>query len=225
MSAGCGVILGSKSVGISTPTKAAHDTPKNDKSRTVEIASATSAALSAMRDRQTKEPLADVGQLVFRRPTRRGFEPWRPDVTTHVFQRLSANAKVPVVPFHHLRHACASWLLSDGMDVVAVSERLGHWSPSLTRSTNAHAIAADREDSPAPSVRRSSRFLTWFLHATSQADPQTRRLRRSEHIRGGSSVGQSRGLIIRIGASRGIPGCAVTCNFVSTGSAQRCDVQ
>jgi hypothetical protein len=26
------------------------------------------------------------------------------------------------------------------MDVVAVSERLGHWSPSLTLSTYAHAI-------------------------------------------------------------------------------------
>jgi hypothetical protein len=26
------------------------------------------------------------------------------------------------------------------MDVVAVSERLGHWSPTLTLSTYAHAI-------------------------------------------------------------------------------------
>jgi integrase len=85
-------------------------------------------------------PIADVGQLVFHRPTRLGFQPWRPDVTTHVFQRLSGEAKVPVVPFHYLRHACASWLLGAGLDVVAVSERLGHWSPTLTLSTYAHAI-------------------------------------------------------------------------------------
>jgi integrase len=46
----------------------------------------------------------------------------------------------PVTPFHHLRHCCASWLLAAGIDVVAVSERLGHWSPSLTLTTYAHAI-------------------------------------------------------------------------------------
>jgi integrase len=44
------------------------------------------------------------------------------------------------VPFHYLRHICASWLLGEGKDVVAVSERLGHWSPSLTLSVYAHAI-------------------------------------------------------------------------------------
>jgi integrase len=40
--------------------------------------------------------------------------------------RLSGEANIPIVPFHYPRHACASWLLGAGMDVVAVSERLGH---------------------------------------------------------------------------------------------------
>ena len=84
------------------------DTPKNDKSRTLDIDASTIEALRAMRERQIAEGVSDVGQLVFRRPTRAGFQPWRPDVTTHVFQRLSAEANVPVVPFHYLRHACAS---------------------------------------------------------------------------------------------------------------------
>src|SRR4029453_7558287 len=39
-------------------------------------------------------------------------------------------------PTAHVR----SWLLGAGMDVVAVSERLGHWSPSLTLSVYAHVI-------------------------------------------------------------------------------------
>jgi integrase len=39
-----------------------------------------------------------------------------------------------------LRHCCASWLLGAGMDVVGVSERLGHWSRSLTLTVYAHAI-------------------------------------------------------------------------------------
>jgi integrase len=112
------------------------DTPKNDKARTLDVDVSTIEALHAMRARQIAEGVSDVGQLVFRRPTRTGFQPWRPDVTTHVFQRLSAEAGVPIVPFH----TCASWLLGAGMDVVAVSERLGHWSPSLTLSVYAHAI-------------------------------------------------------------------------------------
>ena len=116
------------------------DTPKNDRARTIDIDATTVEALRALRERQRAEDIADVGQLVFRRPTREGFQPWRPDVTTHTFQRHAAAAGVPVVPFHYLRHCCASWLLGAGMDVVAVSERLGHWSPSLTLSVYAHAI-------------------------------------------------------------------------------------
>jgi integrase len=116
------------------------DTPKNDKARTIDIDASTYAALEAMRQRQAAEKIADVGKLVFRRPTRLGFEPWRPDVTTHLFQRLSTEAGVPRIPFHFLRHTSASWLLDAGMDVVAVSERLGHWSPSLTLTVYAHAI-------------------------------------------------------------------------------------
>ena len=116
------------------------DTPKNDKSRTIELDATTIAALLELREQQKGEQVADVGQLVFQRPTHLGFQPWRLDVTTHVFQRLSREAKVPRMPFHYLRHCCASWLLGAGMDVVAVSERLGHWSPSLTLSVYAHAI-------------------------------------------------------------------------------------
>jgi integrase len=116
------------------------DTPKNDKARTIQISAETAAALVAIRERQMAEPIADVGQLVFRRPTRQGFQPWRPDVTTHSFQKLAGSAGVPVTPFHYLRHCCASWLLGSGMDVVAVSDRLGHWSPSLTLTVYSHAI-------------------------------------------------------------------------------------
>jgi integrase len=122
------------------------DTPKNDKARTVDIDASTHRALQAVRDRQTREPVADVGKLVFRRPTPTGFRPWRLDSTTHAIQRVSAAAGVPVIPFHYLRHACASWLLGSGMDVVAVSERLGHWSPSLTLTVYAHAIRGRQQE-------------------------------------------------------------------------------
>ena len=133
------------------------DTPKNDKKRKVDLAGTTILALQEMRTRQGTEAVADVGQLVFRRPTRLGFEPWRPDVTTHTFQRLAAGAGVPVVPFHYMRHACASWLLEAGMDVVAASERLGHWSRhSRSRSTRTQSRVV-RRSLLARSAQRSSR--------------------------------------------------------------------
>jgi integrase len=116
------------------------DSPKNDRSRRIDVAASTVAALLQMRERQQAEPVADIGDLMFCRPTSAGFRPWRPDVTTHAFQRQSKAADVPVVPFHHLRHACASWLIAAGMDVVSVSQRLGHWSPDFTLRVYSHAM-------------------------------------------------------------------------------------
>ena len=64
------------------------DSPKNDKARTLDLDASTVGALHQLRERQVAEDVADVGLLVFRRPTRLGFQPWRPDVTTH-------NARLP----------------------------------------------------------------------------------------------------------------------------------
>jgi hypothetical protein len=50
--------------------------------RTHSVPSSTCWA-NATDTRQIGEGISDVGQLVFRRPTRTGFQPWRPDVTTH----------------------------------------------------------------------------------------------------------------------------------------------
>jgi len=116
------------------------DSPKSGKPRKIDVDASTMEALGRLRDRQAAEPVADVAQLVFRRPTTLGFQPWRPDSTTHTFQRLAKAAGVPVVPFHYLRHACASWLLEAGLDVVSVSEGLGHWSPDLTLRVYSHAL-------------------------------------------------------------------------------------
>jgi integrase len=122
------------------------DTPKNDKERTIDVAASTIEALHAMRERQRAEGIADVGQLVFRRPTRDGFQPWRPDVTKAHIPASRAGAGVPVIPFHYLRHISASWLLGEGKDVVAVSERLGHGSPALTLSVCAHVTSGRQRE-------------------------------------------------------------------------------
>lgn len=125
------------------------DTPKNDKARMLDVDASTMKALRATRERQIGEGVSDVGQLVFRRPMREGFQPWRPDVTTHVFQRLSAEAGVPVVPFHYLRHSCASWLLGAGLE-----RGRGKRTPR-TLEPVAHALGVRARD-PGPSARACS---------------------------------------------------------------------
>jgi integrase len=46
---------------------------------------------------------------------------------------------------HSLRHSHASQLLSDGVPVAAVSERLGHANPGITLAIYTHAMPADNQ--------------------------------------------------------------------------------
>lgn len=63
---------------------------------------------------------------------------WRASVTA---------AELPkTVTFHSLRHAYASLLIHEGLNVVVVSKRLGHSTPSETLKTYAHLFPSDEED-------------------------------------------------------------------------------
>ena len=50
--------------------------------------------------------------------------------------------KLPPVTFHSLRHTHASALIAAGLDVMAVSKRLGHGSPTTTLSVYAHKFTS-----------------------------------------------------------------------------------
>lgn len=47
------------------------------------------------------------------------------------------------IRIHDLRHLHASWLIGNGMNIVAVSKRLGHASSEQTLTTYTHLIPAD----------------------------------------------------------------------------------
>jgi integrase len=47
------------------------------------------------------------------------------------------------VSFHALRHTHASALIAAGLDVVAISRRLGHANPTITLNTYAHLFKKD----------------------------------------------------------------------------------
>lgn len=50
---------------------------------------------------------------------------------------------VPKIRIHDLRHSCASLLISQGVSIVAVSQRLGHSNIEQTLNTYSHMMPAD----------------------------------------------------------------------------------
>ena len=79
-------------------------------------------------------------------------QPLSPWTVSADFRRVVAELELPRTRFHDLRHAHATQLLSAGVHVKAVSERLGHASTSFTMDTYSAVIpsmgraAADAAD-------------------------------------------------------------------------------
>lgn len=59
---------------------------------------------------------------------------------------VCAQAKVPRITPHDLRHTCATLLLLDGVNVKVVSERLGHSTVAITMATYAHVLPGLQEE-------------------------------------------------------------------------------
>jgi integrase len=79
------------------------------------------------------KPSADA--LVFSAPDG---QPLAPDYVGNSFGRAMVTAGLPQVGLHTLRHSHASMLIKAGEDIVTISRRLGHASPTITLSTYAH---------------------------------------------------------------------------------------
>jgi integrase len=75
--------------------------------------------------------------------------PLRPDSISSSVSALFKRLKLPKpkgTSLHLLRHSHGSHLLASGMELTAVSERLGHSSPFVTATVYSHAIKGrDRE--------------------------------------------------------------------------------
>lgn len=69
--------------------------------------------------------------------------PFADRTVERVFHDASAAAGVPRIRVHDLRHSHASYLISTGCSIVAVSKRLGHCSVKQTLDTYSHALASD----------------------------------------------------------------------------------
>jgi len=119
--------------------------------RTITLPVQLVTALKAHRIRQLEERLAagsrwHDGGFVFASNVGTGLEPRN---LHRAFKTMLANASLPDIRFHDLRHSAASLMLAQGVPLRVVMEVLGHSSISLTANTYSHVMPPLVEDATA----------------------------------------------------------------------------
>jgi len=152
--------------------------PKTDCStRVIALDHTTVAALAAHRDRQRAEAAAfgpgyRSSGFVF---TNLNGDPMAPDRLTRTFRRLTAQAGLPPVRLHDLRHGAATLALTAGVDLRVVQDMLGHSSIVLTADTYTSVL-------PAVAHTAAEKVATLIIQAGCLV-PGTRRRRRRQATR------------------------------------------
>jgi integrase len=77
---------------------------------------------------------------------------WRPTHFSNSWIRVRRRLKVPNVSWHALRHTHASMLIALGVDIVAISKRLGHVDPQVTLRTYIHLFRKDGDAAAAAAI-------------------------------------------------------------------------
>ncbi|MGA2513933.1 MAG: tyrosine-type recombinase/integrase [Candidatus Limnocylindrales bacterium] len=123
--------------------------PKTPKSRrTLSMPAPVLTALRDHRRRQLEERLAmgeDWQDLDFVFASGIG-TPLDASAVTHRYQRTLLAAGLPRQRFHDTRHACASFLLAQGVPLRVVQEILGHSRISTTADVYAHVLPTLQKD-------------------------------------------------------------------------------
>jgi integrase len=89
-------------------------------------------------------------------------KPRSPNSLTKEWGEAIRATKLPRVTLHSLRHTHASHLIASGLDVLAISRRLGHGSPTITLGVYGHLFpnkddrAADAIEATFAAARRES---------------------------------------------------------------------
>lgn len=108
--------------------------PKNGKVRVVDVGEDVLVLLRQLRDEQAA---SCISKWVFTQD--RTAEPMFPQTPTRYFKKFGEKYGVKDFHPHKLRHTSASVTLTNGGDVVSVSERLGHSDTAVTLRMYAHA--------------------------------------------------------------------------------------
>lgn len=118
-----------------TPSEGVYvTTPKNGKARTVDVGPEVLTLLRQLREEQSQKA---ISQWVF---TQDGTSDiMHPDTPTRYFKKFGERYDVKDFHPHKLRHTSASLAITNGADVVSVSQRLGHSDTAVTLRMYAHA--------------------------------------------------------------------------------------
>lgn len=110
------------------------DSPKNGKSRVVDVGPDVLELLKQLREDQASTA---VSKWVF---TQDGTpDPMHPQSPTRYFHKFGKQYGITDFHPHKLRHTSASLAITNGADIVSVSERLGHSDTAVTLRMYAHA--------------------------------------------------------------------------------------
>ena len=112
------------------------DEPKTSKSRrSVSLSAPVVHALKELHETEEMAHPIDSGDFVF---TTKERGPLDPNNVWRAFKGLLAEAELPNVRFHDLRHTAATLLLEGGVNPKVVSEMLGHSSVTVTLDVYSH---------------------------------------------------------------------------------------
>lgn len=120
-----------------TPQKGIYlDTPKNGKSRTIDVDPDIMDLLHRLRLEQAKHTISD---FVFTQDN--SSEPIHPQSPTRYMTNFSKRYGIKDMHPHKLRHSFASIAITNGADIASVSEKLGHSDKAVTLRMYTHADA------------------------------------------------------------------------------------
>ena len=115
--------------------------------RTISIPSPVVKVFKAWRAEQNAErlKLGEIWQNSGAVFTQWNGERMHPDTPTQWFYKFLERNQLPHIRFHDLRHTGASLLISAGMDIETVKNRLGHAQASTTMNVYGHAYQKNDE--------------------------------------------------------------------------------
>lgn len=116
-----------------TPQKGVYlDTPKNGRSRTIDVDPRVMALL-----RQYRRENLSLSAYVFTQEE--SLEPMHPQSPGRYLQSFSRRYGIKGLHPHKLRHSFASIAITNGADIASVSEKLGHTDKAVTLRMYTHA--------------------------------------------------------------------------------------
>jgi integrase len=95
-------------------------------------------AVTALRAHRARSTIVGVAEPIFR--GHRGGDRLRNDVAYAHWAQLRADAGLPPMRLHDLRHGHASLLLAHGTPMRLIADQLGHSNPALTARVYAHVV-------------------------------------------------------------------------------------